>query len=166
MGHDVRLMPAQYVKPALVAPAMRMRQQTVQLRPRKPHLRPPLLKTKLLKGSSTKRLPRAASKSWRTKNSHAPKPSGRRSCVASALDARGWAFVPGGRLADWREACASFRMPAHPRRDCRLSFVMFGEGTHTITWKRTVCRRPPRSERCDAAVASSSHICILRPTSS
>src|SRR3954451_14326567 len=29
-------------------------------------------------------------------NSHAPKPSGRRSCVASALDARGWAFVQGG----------------------------------------------------------------------
>ncbi len=75
--------------------ALRMRsQQTVQLRPRKPHLRPPLLKTKLLKGSSTMRLPRA-SKSWRTKNSHAPKRSGRRSCVASALDARGWAFVPG-----------------------------------------------------------------------
>ena len=109
-------------------------QQTVQLRPRKPHLRPPLLKTKLLKGSSTKRLPRA-SKSWRTKNSHAPKPSGRRSCVASALDARGWAFVPGGRLADWREACASSRMPlpivaadsparsapASPRRYRRLS---------------------------------------------
>src|SRR5215204_2280337 len=71
-------------------------QQTIQLRPRKPHLGQPLLKTKLLKGSSTMRLPRA-SKSWRTKNSHAPKPSGRRSCVASALDTRGWAFVPGAR---------------------------------------------------------------------
>ncbi len=153
--------------------ALRMRsQQTVQLRPRNPHLRPPLLKTKLLKGSSTMRLPRA-SKSWRTKNSHAPKPSGRRSCVASALDARGWVFVPGEARDVRRWELRHSEMPSPCRPGSAIPMRVRGvNGTyanprdpswgwlttiepplHAATCGRGVMRAPSKFGRCCPADA-------------